>query len=104
MKDSTKDFLKHSLAEFQSANRDDRDATLNAVWREGYQDGAEVCLGQIARSIEELQSRLGGLSKDEQVVLSNLHELRRATREELGAPWSTPSGRRQEHAPQGRDA
>lgn len=98
MKESVKAFLQENLAEFQSRNRDERDAVLGDAWRDGYETAAGVCLGVLAKNIDDLLNRLGNLSKDEQVVLSRLHQLQQATKEELGAPWSTPPiARRHEH-------
>lgn len=89
MKDAMKDFLEDSLGEIQSGARKERDAGLSVAFRTGYEEAAEVCLGLLAKNIDDLQSKLGNLPKDEQVVLSRLQELERATRKNLGGPWYT---------------
>jgi hypothetical protein len=82
------DFVEDSLDEATSRIRKDRDAGLDDANRTGFEEAAEICLGLLAKNIDDLQSKLGNLSKDEQIVLSRLLELETATRKNLGAPWS----------------
>jgi hypothetical protein len=60
-------------------------AKREEAWLTGYEAAAEVFLGLVAKSIDELQGKLGNLSKDEQVALSSLYELRRMAEAELAA-------------------
>lgn len=102
MKYSTTNFVQDFFDEVRSRMGDRRSAALDDAWRTGYEAAAEVFLGLLARNIDELQSRLGGLSKDDQVALSRLHELQRAAKKELADPWSTPIGLGHEDPPRGR--
>lgn len=64
-------------AHFQARREED--------WLSGYETAAETFLDLLAKSINELESKLGNLSKDGQVALFSLYELRRKAEAELAA-------------------
>ncbi|CAB4957309.1 unannotated protein [freshwater metagenome] len=63
---------------------------LDDVWLDGYEQGAEICLGVVAKAIAELQGTPGSLPKDDQAVLLRLRELRIDMTDALAAPPSDP--------------
>jgi hypothetical protein len=88
-----REFLRDLLTGIQSRNQD----RLEDEWQDGYEQSAQVCLGVLSKEIDELQRRLGNLPKEDQVVLSHLHELRSAMKEELQAGPSAPVSERDGH-------
>lgn len=91
MSDSIRGFLNDLPSEVKGRLREGSDARLDEAFRAGYGDAAGACLGVLAKNINELQSELGDLPKDEQVALSRLLALERSIKKELGSPWSTRS-------------
>jgi hypothetical protein len=80
-----KNFLQDSWDEIRSRMQERRAAEVEDARLDGYETAAEVVLGILTRRIDGLQGKLGNLTKDEQVALRNLHELRRAAEADLAA-------------------
>lgn len=67
---------------------------LHDQWEQGFNHGAETCLDVPTQAIDELEGRLGSLSKDDQIVLRRLRALQTAMEEELRVVQSGPQAKR----------
>jgi hypothetical protein len=81
-----KRFIRDTIGEALNDVRESENNRMNEEFNVGYSEAANICVGVITKKIDELFSKINSdssLTKQEQLMLLKLKELKSETEEEL---------------------
>lgn len=86
------DFVKNTGKEI---GRDSLRRVHDDVFGDGFNEAANICIGRLTTRTDELfaQMKAGGLSEKEQLILSELRDLKEATERDLYGFWNDAADR-----------